>query len=113
MEKPMVDVSKIRAGDVVKMEGRVVQVDPDDRELPIRVKFGDGESEWVKGDRVSEHVPAPREFKIGENVTSLNWGKFVFTVIGVRGLWAWIEDAEGLNCVEKISCLRHVDEPKP
>ena len=101
----MIDVSKIRVGDEVTVRGKVAKIAADG---DIFFESENGADGWFNRSEIVAHTPKPREFKPGDPVYAN--GATKWTVVHVRGLWAWLEDDNGWNRLEILKDLRHADE---
>lgn len=99
-----VDISKIKVGDIVTVQMRVAEVDPEDDITPLRLTHDDLEEVWVPGSAIVSHTP--RELEVGETVE----GPFVATavILGIDGDTAWVRMTNDRRREVKVSDLERI-----
>jgi len=103
----MIDISKMQLGDKVTVHGTILTIDQ------RKDRFGGAgiaiREQWFTPEKIITHTPAPREFKLGDNVT---WGRGVkaHELLIVRGEEAAVWNEKVGIIVVPFSYLRHTDE---
>jgi len=103
-------MSKYRVGDKVHIEAEIKQIG--DVMATSRTLFADagGVSFWIAEISVVKHFPAPREFKLGDQVR-VDGISAAYEFVATRGNSAilWRADRECATAA-KLSAIRHADE---
>jgi hypothetical protein len=101
----MIDVSKVKVGDELEFHRvRVTQVDASD--VPIKIEWPDGASDWFMKRRFASHIPAPGHFKKGDPVTWGDGSKRA-TFLMSHGGTAFIAREDDSPGTAELSALRH------
>lgn len=106
----MVDVSKIREGDTIVVKSVVTKVYPRDREPGPSFQLP---TDCFGGAAIVEHIPAPREFKVGDKVLvdaphAEGTGE-VLAIHPKRQGGLWVEGSWGASTIVSAKYVKHID----
>ena len=105
-----VDISKIKVGDTLVLEAKVLEVDIGS-ELELKLQFGYN-VEWMANEGIIEHKPKPVEFKVGDIVYRNPITKDAkYEIIALYKDIAWCKSINNSILSNLLICyLEHVNE---
>jgi hypothetical protein len=110
-----INLEDISVGDKVALkEGVVTAVRKDGGPYPLSIRIGvEKSTSSFALSSIATHTPAPREFKVGDEVSNIaQFTNGRFFIIATFGEWAWVRDADDWTTQFRLSDLRHAD-PAP
>lgn len=78
-----IDLTKIKAGDKVRLGG---EFEVDRAEIDaVRIVATSGGNIWMYADMIAEHIPAPKQFAVGQKVVTSSASLHVLIVLHQDG----------------------------